>query len=364
MSEEEVTGFSDYSKEEKDYSADSDSSDSGSEDEDDVAAPAKFDYSFSDDVPLSNLVNQRKWEPVAGDRNNFVLTPSYTAEDALIADYKREEESKDKIIRDKHYTKALAEVTKMFRPPIKYRPVSFPDLRYYPWTLPTSAEAPYTNDSYWKADVKKIRSRKNKLTMEDFHFITYMYNEIFIHNRTNVHRIEDGIYTDIHGNDLKYHNQAHARSHFVKAEGDDKIRMVFGVPKLLIQVETMFLWPLVNDLVNRDGPMLWGYETLKGGWYKMYQYMSDLPTPQTYLALDWKQFDKRAEFGVIDDLHDIESYIDFENGYMPTIDYPETYIDPQRLHSHTYFSTGCAMRSSIHQTSYPTESYTNVNTQA
>lgn len=45
---------------------------------------------------------------------------------------------------------------------------------------------------------------------------------------------------DRHGNDLKYHNQAHARSHLVKADDEDKIRMVFGVPKLMIQIETMF----------------------------------------------------------------------------------------------------------------------------
>lgn len=94
----------------------------------------------------------------------------------------------------------------------------------------------------------------------------------------------------------------------------------------------MFLWPLINDLVNKDGPMLWGYETLKGGWYKMYNYMSSSPTPQTYLAFDWKQFDKRALFEVIDDLHDIiESYIDFEHGYISTHEYPESYTDPERL---------------------------------
>lgn len=78
--------------------------------------------------------------------------------------------------------------------------------------------------------------------------------------------------------------------------------------------------------------MLWGYETLKGGWYKMYKYMSKSSLPSTILAFDWKQFDKKAQFEVIDDLHDIiESYLDFEHGYMPTHEYPETYTNPTRL---------------------------------
>lgn len=35
----------------------------------------------------------------------------------------------------------------------------------------------------------------------------------------------------------------------------------------------------------------------------------------------------------IDDIYDIESYIDFENGYMLTKDDPETYSNPERLNT-------------------------------
>lgn len=252
-------------------------------------------------------------------------------EEALITDYLRGEVPKHDVIKDEHYRKALEVTTNLFKPKEQYRPVSFPDLRYYPWTLPTSAESPYTFDPYWKEYVKE--KYEQGLIQDERITFHNLYNEIFTHNREKVHRIKDGIYVDRHGNDLKYHNQAHARSHLVESTEEDKIRMVFGVPKLLLQVETMFLWPLINDLVNRDSPMLWGFETLKGGWYKMYRWMSEHPIPSTYLAFDWKQFDKRAQFTIIDDIHDIiKSYIDFEHGYIPTHEYPESWTEPERLH--------------------------------
>ncbi|KAK9878756.1 hypothetical protein WA026_023736 [Henosepilachna vigintioctopunctata] len=119
---------------------------------------------------------------------------------------------------------------------------------------------------------------------------------------------------------MKYWNYAHARSHLGKADDPDKIGVVFGVPKLLLMVEAMFLWPLIRDLLERDGPMLWGFETLRGGWYATYNWFpTKHPNCSTYLALDWKQFDKRAQFSIIDDIHAIiKTYIDFDNGYYPT----------------------------------------------
>lgn len=250
---------------------------------------------------------------------------------ALVTDYMHGEVPKHKIIKDDHYEAALQQVTKRFRPGEIYRPVSFPDLRYYPWTLPTSAEAPYTDSDYWKKYVT-IKYKLGEIENERISFHN-LYNEIFRHNREKIHRIKDGIYVDRHGHDLKYYNKAHARAHLVAKDDPDKIRMVFGVPKLLLMAECMFLWPLVNYLVNNDGPMLWGFETLKGGWYAMYNWMTITePRSATYLAFDWKSFDKRAQFSVIDDLHQtLRSYMTFEHGYMPTHDYPDTMTSPHRL---------------------------------
>lgn len=53
-------------------------------------------------------------------------------------------------------------------------------------------------------------------------------------------------------------------------------------------------------------------------------------TNSTFLALDWKQFNK-AMFDVIDDLHNvIKDYIIFDSGCVATKDYPDTWTKPEK----------------------------------
>lgn len=158
---------------------------------------------------------------------------------------------------------------------------------------------------------------------------------IFTHNREKIHRIKDGYIKDRQGNDLRYYNQAHARAHLLKSEDPDKIRMVFGVPKLLLMAEAMLLWPIIRHLAEKDGPMLWGFETLKGGWYATHRWFSTKrPSISTFLALDWKSFDKKAQFTVIDDIHDVlKSYLTFDEGYHPTIYYPNSTSKAERTNN-------------------------------
>jgi len=176
------------------------------------------------------------------------------SQEALISDYKRGEIAKHPVIKDDYYYRALEETKRHFASQQQYRPVSFPDLRYYPWTLPTSAEVPFSTSDYWKKYVR-IKHQLGEIENDRLSFHN-LYNEIFRHNREKVHQFKDNIQVDRFGTDLKYWNQAHARSHLVKKEDPDKIRMVFGVPKLLLMTECMFLWPLINQLINKDGPML------------------------------------------------------------------------------------------------------------
>uniref|UniRef100_A0A8D8RQ39 RNA-directed RNA polymerase n=2 Tax=Cacopsylla melanoneura TaxID=428564 RepID=A0A8D8RQ39_9HEMI len=98
--------------------------------------------------------------------------------------------------------------------------------------------------------------------------------------------------------------------------------------------ECMFLWPIINHLLmNTSGPMLWGSETLQGGWYSLYNWFSQGDSHySTFLAFDWKQFDKRTQFELVDMAHTIlRSYLTFTEGYVPTTDYPHTATNPQRL---------------------------------
>lgn len=80
--DEDITGFSDNSIEDRDFSPANDSSDSTSDDDDagdTQASPESEDSDSSDDnVPLANLIQHRRWEPVAGNRNSFAFTPLYT----------------------------------------------------------------------------------------------------------------------------------------------------------------------------------------------------------------------------------------------------------------------------------------------
>jgi len=258
---------------------------------------------------------------------------SVFSKDALISDYLKGDVPKHSVIKDLAYYMALDKVKELFATPTKYRPVSFPDLRFYPWPLSSSAEAPFSSSKKLRRDYLNLYElglvKSPRLTFHN------LYNHIYVYNRQTAPRIKEGLTTDIHGRDAKYWNTAHARSHLVESHEDDKIRMVFGVPKLLLQVEAMLLWPLINHLVNLDGngPMLWGFETLKGGWAKLYNWFGrHAPRARTYLAFDWRQFDKRAQFTVIDDLHDLlKSNIDFNNGYIPTKDYPQSWKDPTKL---------------------------------
>jgi hypothetical protein len=79
--------------------------------------------------------------------------------------------------------------------------------------------------------------------------------------------------------------------------------------------------------------MLWGFETLKGGWYKLRNWFSTShPLCLTFFAFDWSSFDLLARHTVISDIHSKwRTWFDFDNGYWPTHLYPVTTPEPTRL---------------------------------
>jgi len=96
-------------------------------------------------------------------------------------------------------------------------------------------------------------------------------------------------------------------------------------------VENMFIWNLQREYLNRGlgkSPLLWGFETIRGGWMKL---LNKLTSKQFnfVLSADWSGFDHKALHEVIDDVHDIwRSWFDFDQGYEPsksdTHDYTDT----------------------------------------
>lgn len=240
--------------------------------------------------------------------------------------------------RDLHYLKALRVVERIYRPSRRLKPISFPDLRYYPWTLNTSAEAPFRESDFWYQYVKQ-KHRECEVDDERLSFHN-LYDEIFQINRKHIHKIKDGL-KPFWNNDIPVpfeHTYLHSRAHMVKSDNPPKIRAVFGVPKLLLMTENMFIWNLQKEYLNRrvnKGPLLWGYETFRGGWNNLVYRLSGKHI-NGIISADWSGFDHKALHEVIDDVHLIwRSWFDFDKGYEPsksnTHDYSETATDEERI---------------------------------
>jgi hypothetical protein len=277
------------------------------------------------------------------------------SDDAVIANFKLAEQPKHDIPVDDHFTRAIDLTKSMFKPSEELFPISYPDLRYYPWTLPVSAEAPWNlNDfkfvpfqteydwhdskwSYFKNKMSKyftinewLRYKQAMGIIKDssprFH---NLYNEIFVYNRALIHEIKYGSkqFWDDQNNPIPYYwNTLHSRSHVVAQDEPDKIRAVFGAPKLLLMAENMFVWQMQRVyLNNEEGRLLWGREMMKGGWKKLVTEINQNGSPNTVISIDWSQFDRRMLFALITIVHEIwRSYFNF-NKYQAT----SIYVDPK-----------------------------------
>jgi hypothetical protein len=154
-----------------------------------------------------------------------------------------------------------------------------------------------------------------------------LYTEAFFITRKNIHYIKEGKTLNDFNEDLKYWNTAFARQHLVPANDPDKVRLVYGAPFTLLCAELMFIWTLQVHLLTMQGPqafMLWGFETILGGWYRLRNFFSRYaPRHQAVVTLDWSMFDKLARHSVIRDIHThvLRPCYDFSAGYHPTYQY-------------------------------------------
>jgi hypothetical protein len=214
---------------------------------------------------------------------------------------------------DHHLDLALTAVTDAFRPAHKLRPVHFADLLYYDWNLSTSAERPYTNNHILQGWIHQLYQqgllKNSKLNFHN------LFNWIFGTERTRIHQIKEG-------KPPKYdYITMHQKTALIELDEPNKVRSVFGVPKLLIFAEAMFYWPLFREYLNEGkSPMLWGYETLNGGWLKLSNetFQRGLHG-NTWTSLDWKEFDMRFYFSLYHKIRERQlEYFDFENGYIPS----------------------------------------------
>jgi len=276
---------------------------------------------------------------------------------AVINDFYSNEQPYHPVVRDHHYERAIRVVTEHMRPNRTLHPVSYPDIRAYPHTLNVSAELPWTDPEFKfqpqgrdidletgkprvnEERTNKLRKFKNPISVPkylrwkqelelikdsapSFH---NLYNEIFDLNRGLVHKIKTRHPTFWNDNEpIPYERlKLHLRAHVVDEDKPDKVRAVFGAPKLLTMTELMFIWPLQATYQNTDvGKMFWNREIGRGGWHTLMQeFHSEIAN--TYISMDWSEFDRRLLHEVIDDVHTIwRSYFDFSH-YEPTTRYTE-----------------------------------------
>nr|WKR37730.1 putative RNA-dependent RNA polymerase [Leptosphaeria biglobosa partitivirus 4] len=230
--------------------------------------------------------------------------------------------------KDEHYQLALDTIVTMFRPPRKIRPVHFADLRLYPWNWHPSAEAPFSDHAKY---LRMLESLYQDGTIPDRRSSFGNFKDIiFGVVRQQLHRIKHGL---VDPDTYMFYFKAHARAQLSKLDAIDpdtgkpkeKVRLVFGAPKTFILAEAMFFWPLFNYYQTNIGksPLLWGYETLNGGWLRLNEELNRSLVRGSILMIDWKQFDKHALFTVLDDINDhLRTFFDFNNGYIPTVTAP------------------------------------------
>jgi hypothetical protein len=262
--------------------------------------------------------------------------------EAVTADVIRGDLPDHPVPRDDHYWYALCKVTQLFAPPHKIRPVHFADLRLYPWNKSTNVEAPYSHEAKYQ---KIKQERYNSGIIPDLkNSFSNFQDYVFFNCRRIIHIIKNGdaFNSPIGASDgFLYYHTTHAKTSVVETSSDDKIRMVFGSPKLFIFAEAMFFWPLFAHYMNRKGPfpILWNYSILSGGWLRLNNELHIDYLRHSVIMFDLKQFDKRALYSVIDDIADgWMEYFDFEHGYQPTFNMPTSHVDPNRLKNLWYWT--------------------------
>jgi len=281
-------------------------------------------------------------------------------EDALAKDIDKLNSQEHSVPKDEHYWNAITHIRKLITPEVPLQPVHFADLPRYNWRLSTNIGAPFNVSDDWKNYVKakfnfqqknipfenrahrdiftEAHSTSEPLTISDTRMTKHnLYSEAFHITRKNIHLIKHGHTHNSKGHDLRYWNTAFARQHLVKQDEDDKVRLVFGAPFTLLTAELMFIWPLQVHLLLMKGSksfMLWGFETLLGGWYRLRGFFNQhAPRHELVATLDWSGFDRYARHTCIRDIHThiLRPIFDFSNGYHPTI-VNQTYQDkPDQL---------------------------------
>jgi len=285
---------------------------------------------------------------------------SDATEEAILTDFFANDVDAHIIPFDEHTLAGLECMADAFRPPNKCRPCHINDVEHhYPYKWQVNAEPPFSTDEYflrnrptyrdfYDSEAKSFTKYVNpvdlnrRLTTEPSEDTLkqqtpakfgFMKSAIFNWTRRWHHYIKDG-FTEPNMDDDYYYTHRyifpmllHTKTAIVKKDDPDKMRTIWGASKPWIIADTMFYWEYVAWLKLNPGvgPMLWGYETFTGGWFRLNAVLFSSVMRSSFLTLDWSRFDKRAYFTLIKMIMlKVRDFLDFDNGYVPNVDYPTT----------------------------------------
>jgi len=267
---------------------------------------------------------------------------------------------------DEHVETGLSYTADAFRPPRQCKPVHILDVQFnYPYKWNVNAEPPFSTDEYFLGQRDTFGQFISKheyehIDKDDFfrrhpdptnHELIstivppkfgYLKSMIFSWTRRWHHIIKSG-FTDL--TDVPRNNYLrnrfifpmllHTKTAIVKRNDPNKMRTIWGTSKPWIIADTMFYWEYIAWIKLNPGitPMLWGYETFTGGWFRLNAELFNGLIRRSFLTLDWKRFDKRAYYSLIRRImYNVRTYLTFSNGYVPTHAAPE---HPQWSHNHS-----------------------------
>ncbi|CEK42600.1 RNA dependent RNA polymerase [Black grass cryptic virus 2] len=207
------------------------------------------------------------------------------------------------IVQDENFTTAFNLTMKAFAPTEKVRIVHYVRTKHYPWPLSSSVERPFSTDPKVIKYVKQkcINGEIENERMSFHNTFDYVYDS----SRLVIHNIKNGkCFTGDLTKDHLYPIIAHFRPGLGKPGSSAiKNRLVWGVSKIFLIAECMFMYPLFdNYLRNGKTPLLWKYETALGGWTKLYNEIQPqiANTNATIITADWSEFDRRVPFELIE----------------------------------------------------------------
>ena len=198
---------------------------------------------------------------------------------------------------------------KFFSPKNKFKTVHFCALRWFRWNNSTSIGLPYLKEEECKNFVLS-RFNNGEISnsrMTKGNALPYA----FLRERVKIHQIKNGMPF----RNLLPPTRLHCRSHLIQRGEPFKVRAVYAMPLTMLCVEIMILWPLFRYLQSqRNSFIAYGCETFKGGLQYVYSRMSSF---KYVISLDFKSFDKRIPFELIDCIHDLwKSLSIFDLGFI------------------------------------------------